>query len=322
MKKTFGNYRRIFTFVLFFYIILQFLWWEYEFYRNYEEILRLKMQLTALQTSNLEAIRKNVHELENEFQRKKIMIVGEGTVFLVLLVLGFYWIYYLEEKDRKNLKEKEYFLSGITHELKTPITSLRLQLQTFLKTQKNPDIDYSYIKQAITDANRMNFLINNLLQSRQIIYGKIVPNMIDLNVPELFSEIMEKFNEQDKLRIKTQFVDKEKLHIRADKEMSVSIMNNLIENALRHSNSEHEIHIKIYAADRQMIFEIKNYGLPFSKKFKEEMYAPFKRYSSHTSGNGLGLFITKSFCDIMKHNLEYTYENSFHKFYWKAPLVV
>lgn len=321
MRKMFRNYRRILTFVLFFYITIQFLWWEYQFYRNYEEILMLKKHLAALQTTNPDSIQKNIHELDMVFKRKKAMVIGEGTVFMVLLVIGFYWIYYLEQNDRKNLKEREYFFSGITHELKTPITSLRLHLQTFLKTQKIPDTDHSFIHQALADADRMNFLINNLLQSRQIIYGKMVPNGIFINIPELLTDVIRKFNEEDKKRIKIEINDNEKLNIKADKEMSVSIINNLIENALRHTHSAHEIQVRIYAENNCMIFDITNPGLPFSREFKDEMFKPFKRHNTYVTGHGLGLFVTKSFCEIMNHELNYAYKEGFHVFRWKAPLV-
>lgn len=321
MRITFRNYRRLLTVVLFFYIIIQFLWWEYQFYRNYEEILMLKKQLTALQTTNLDSIQKNIHELDMAFKRKKAMVIGEGTVFLVLLVMGFYWIYYLEQKDRKNLKEREYFFSGITHELKTPITSLRLHLQTFLKTQKITDSDCSFIHQALADADRMNFLINNLLQSRQIIYGKMVPNGVIINIPDLFAEVIRKCNEEDKKRIKIEINDNEKLHIKADREMSVSIINNLIENALRHTHPEHDIQVRIFVQNNRMIFEIKNPGQSFTKDFEEEMFKPFKRNNAYVTGYGLGLFVTKSFCEIMNHELNYAYKEGFHVFRWKAPLV-
>lgn len=321
MRKTFRNYRRILTFVLFFYIIIQFLWWEYQFYRNYEEILLLKKQLTALQTTNLDSIQKNILELELVFKRKKAMVIGEGTVFLVLLVIGFYWIYYLEQNDKRNLKEREYFFSGITHELKTPITSLRLHLQTFLKTQKKSEADYSFIYQALTDAERMNFLINNLLQSRQIIYGKIVPGAIIIHIPDLFAEVIRKYNEHEKIRIKSEINNDDKLHIKADKEMSVSILNNLIENALRHTHPDHEIQVKIYAENNRMIFDIANPGQPFSKEFKEEMFRPFKRNNAYVTGHGLGLFVTKSFCELMNHELVYSYKEGYHRFSWKAPLI-
>lgn len=321
MKITSRNYRRILTFALFFYITVQFLWWEYQFYGNYEEILMLKKQLTALQTTNLDSIQKKIHELDRIFIRKRAMVIGEGTVFLVLLVIGFYWIYYLEQKDRKNLKEREYFFSGITHELKTPITSLRLHLQTFLKTQRIPDADYSFIHQALTDADRMNFLINNLLQSRQIIYGKMVPNMATLCLSDVFADVIRKFNEQDKKRILTEIKDMEKLYIMADKEMSVSILNNLIENALRHTNPDLEIQVRIYVQDNRMIFEIKNPGQPFSKEFEQEMFSPFKRNNAYVTGHGLGLFVTKSFCELMHHELEYAFTEGYHKFRWIAPFV-
>jgi signal transduction histidine kinase len=281
----------------------------------------LKKQLTALQTTNLDYIQKNIHELDMVFKRKKVMVMGEGTVFLVLLVIGFYWIYYLEQKDRNNLKEREYFFSGITHELKTPITSLRLHLQTFLKTQNIPDADYSFIQQALADADRMNFLINNLLQSRQIIYGKLVPSSNTIHLPEIFSEVIRKCNEHDKKRIKTEINDVEKLYIKADKEMSVSILNNLIENALRHTDPEHQIQVRIYAEDNHMVFDIANPGHPFSGEFEEEMFRPFKRNNAFVTGHGLGLFVTKSFCEFMNHELEYSYNEGYHRFRWKAPLI-
>jgi signal transduction histidine kinase len=70
-----------------------------------------------------------------------------------------------------------------------------------------------------------------------------------------------------------------------------------------------------------MIFDIANPGQPFSKEFEEEMFKPFKRNNAYVTGHGLGLFVTKSFCDLMNHELVYTYNEGFHKFRWIVPLI-
>ncbi|MCX8080046.1 MAG: HAMP domain-containing histidine kinase [Bacteroidia bacterium] len=312
------SFRKIFVFVFFAYILLQFLWWEFLFYRNYHDLLDFKKQLTALQTTDVNTMNQKMAYLDNEFFRKKLMIIGEGTIFLLLLVLGFYWIICLEQKDKHRLREREYFFTGITHELKTPITSLRLQLQALLRTRTlNPEIS-DHIRQALSDADRMNFLINNLLQSRQLMYGRISPQLVSLNISEFIVKTLAKLNDQQRKRIKLEISDSVKnAQVLADEEMSVSIINNLVQNALGYSHENSMVYVQLKKDNDKILFQVKNEGKPFHEKFLKEMFMPFKRIENTSTGNGLGLFVSKSFCERMGHRLNYYFECGMHIFEWK-----
>src|SRR5687768_3822345 len=119
--------------VLFGYVLLQFLWWEILLVRQNSAIINEKQKLAALASTDAATLENEIARLQKKKRAQTYMIVGEGTVFLLLLLFGLHKIRQAHEKELAlNRQQKNFFLS-ITHELKTPIAATRLQLQTLQK---------------------------------------------------------------------------------------------------------------------------------------------------------------------------------------------
>ena len=78
--------------VLVAYIVLQFLWWEVLLVRQSNSIIKEKQNLVALSSSNLEIIQRDIKTLDDKKKMQVYMITGEGTVFLLLLLTGIYFV--------------------------------------------------------------------------------------------------------------------------------------------------------------------------------------------------------------------------------------
>src|SRR5690554_7481691 len=100
----------IFFYILGAYVVLQFVWWGYHLIELTSEIKTPDAQ-----------------------QKRIIMIIGEGLVFFFLLLLGLWKIRSSIQKEMRLSKRQNNFLLSVTHELKTPLTSNKLYLQTLLK---------------------------------------------------------------------------------------------------------------------------------------------------------------------------------------------
>ena len=103
----------ILFYILSIYVILQFLWWGFHL-----------IQLSRESAEN-----------ESMIFRKTLMIVGEGSVFLLLLVFGLFKISSSIRKELTFSQRKSNFLLSVTHELKTPIASTKLYLQTLMRRE-------------------------------------------------------------------------------------------------------------------------------------------------------------------------------------------
>ena len=104
------------------------------------------------------------------------MILGEGSVFLLLLLLGFRKIKKSIDKEITLSKNQNNFLLSITHELKTPIASIKLYLQTLNKGKISAKQNESLLNNAIKENKRLEDLINNILHVSSMDSNKMQPN--------------------------------------------------------------------------------------------------------------------------------------------------
>ena len=149
--------------VLFTYIIAQFLWWEVLLVRQNNQLSEEKQKLMEISISNEQFLRTEIDQLHKKKFQKTLMIVGEGTIFLLLLLYGINLIRKANRKEHDLLNQKNNFLLSITHELKTPLATTKLQLQTLKKHQLSVEKQKELIEVAINENDRLNALIDNVL---------------------------------------------------------------------------------------------------------------------------------------------------------------
>ena len=132
------------------------------------EISYLKSQLNVLNGISLDDVVKNGNELNAKLHAKWIMIAGEGSVFIALLLLGILQIRKTFNKETALAQQQKNFLLSVTHELKSPIASTKLQLQTLQKHDLDREKQKEIIANAISDTDRLNNLVENILLAAKI----------------------------------------------------------------------------------------------------------------------------------------------------------
>ena len=112
------------------YTILQFFWWTYLIFELNAEIIQLEKIIVQLSDSSEQAqliLAKG--NLDSVFFKKKMMILGEGGVFLVILLTGFYLIKRSHDKEIELAKQEQNFMLAITHELNSPLAAIKLNIE-------------------------------------------------------------------------------------------------------------------------------------------------------------------------------------------------
>ncbi len=251
-----------------------------------------------------------ISALDSEKLKQALMIVAEGTVFLLLLLYGIYLIKQALDRDAKLNQQKNNFLLSITHELKTPIAATKLQLQTLLKHNLSVEKQKELINIAIIENNRINSLIDNVLLANNLNSGQYNLIIKNTNLSELLNTICTRYyNEYIQLnQIKISIQPNIETNI--DENAFLSIVTNIINNAIKYTSNQKYIEIELFVLKNNTILNIKDNGIGLTEGDNENIYKPFYRKGNeetrNTKGSGLGLYITKYLCNLHKFKIYFT----------------
>jgi two-component system, OmpR family, phosphate regulon sensor histidine kinase PhoR len=96
------------------------------------------------------------------------MIVGESAVFIFIFIVGVYYMHKAIKGERKLHRQQKNFLLSVTHELKSPLASIKLYLETILKRDLDPAQQNSFLKNSLKDIERLDDLVENMLIATKI----------------------------------------------------------------------------------------------------------------------------------------------------------
>lgn len=281
--------------LLFGYIIVQFLWWEVLLVKQTTQIISEKQKLAELSSTNSEFIKQEVLLLHAKKNRQVLMIVGEGTVFLLLLLFGIYKIKKAHDKEIALNQQHQNFLLSITHELKTPLSAIKLQLQTLKKHQLPETKKEELLQNALIENERLNTLIENvLLVSRMDNHQNFIrKEKIVLN--ELIEDVVKRYYNSALTTGQIELALEKNTCLMADKLVFPSILINLLDNALKYSFDEKKIKIVLKQQQHAVILTVSDegQGIPDAEKTKifERFFRSGDELTRSAKGTGLGLYI-------------------------------
>ena len=272
---------QIVTFIATLYILMAFGWWWLLLFRKNKENIYDKFEIVKLQ---MKADNTYIDEVQfratpqyqtliRKHERQKKMIWGEGSLIFLGLLGGVWFINWSFKKEAALSNQRRNFLLSITHELKSPIASIQLVLQTFQKRKLDEKQAEMLLTSANKEADRLNELVNNLLLSAKL-ETAYEPYVEEINVTNLLDDIISKMQ----IRFpKTVFnIDKNEVPIlRGDKQGLISVFTNLFENAVKYSANLPFIHIKYRYDHNNFIFDISDNGLGVTPTEKKKVFEKF-----------------------------------------------
>jgi two-component system, OmpR family, phosphate regulon sensor histidine kinase PhoR len=283
------------------YILLAFGWWSLLLMRKNDEakqanieLLKLDMQVKNKFT-NTDDFQKTpeYQRLMEKYQRQARMVWGEGSVLFLGLLWGFWMIQRSLQKEVDLNNQRRNFLLSVTHELKSPISSIRLILQTFQKRKLDEAQQAKFLKAAVVEADRLHELVDNLLLSSRL-ENAYEPFIEEINVAVMIEELIEKCRLKFP-RATFNFVKNEVPILRGDKQGLVSLFTNLLENAAKYSGEQAVITVTQQFSTNKFLFDIADNGVGIPAAEKRMVFEKFYRVGSEmtrkTKGTGLGLYI-------------------------------
>jgi PAS domain S-box-containing protein len=197
---------------------------------------------------------------------------------------------------------KTNFIATISHELKTPIASIKLSLHLLEKEQTgNLNEEQKYLMESIKDdSERLLKITGELLELSQVETGNIQLNMEKSSPYEIVYCAIESVKVQaDQKKIELCVTADENLpNIKADSEKTAWVLINFLTNAIRYSSENSKITVKLKNEDHQIMFTVIDTGKGIDNRYRAKIFDKyFQIPGSHKSGTGLGLAISKEFIE-------------------------
>jgi two-component system phosphate regulon sensor histidine kinase PhoR len=283
-------------FVLVIYVLSQFAWWAYLLIALNDEVYNHRIENLSLMNLTPEQRKSEVVFFEQKISNRRWMVIGEGGVFLALLVWGTIMMVIAYRKEILLAKQQKNFLLSITHEFKSPLAAIKLYMQTLLRHDLDKDREHSFINSAISDTDRLNNLVENALLANLIDHKGYSFSKEEVNFSAYIRLMVQKFQQMPDHENVISHIE-EGNFIYADKNALNILIYNLLENAWKYSHDDKKITVDVSGNNKNIILEIGDQGIGIPDKEKAKIFDKFYRVGNEetrrTKGTGLGLFICK-----------------------------
>ena len=219
----------------------------------------------------------------------------------------------LLNRIENTIEREKQFTSDASHELRTPLAIIKGTLEVLIRKPRNADEYKEKINFCISEVDRINSLVDQLLLLARFENQKLSLNIEYVNVNECVSEVLARFNNKSKIKnikvVKT--FPKDDIYIKTDGYFLTIILNNLISNALKYTNENGIVEAVVKNENNKTLIKIIDNGIGISSYEIDKVFNSFYRTTNSTNntevkGIGLGLSIAKRLCDILSINIVIT----------------
>lgn len=298
--------------ILFIYIIAAILFWIFTLQKQSEILSNVQIELLNERKENYseEVFQKEYDMILVEKNRRTLQYVGEGVVLFIMILIAGYIVKLSVNRSNKLKEMQNNFMMSITHELKSPIAGIKLNVQTLKRPNIDEEMKETLINRTLKETERLNDLCSNLLLATQLEGKKAAYNIQLIDFSHLCMETVLDFQYRSNHYIKFQVEDD--LYTKGDRVMWKIVLSNLIENAIKYSPHKTSIFIKAMPNENDIIFTIADNGPGVEDSEKNKIFNKFYRVGNEnnriTKGTGLGLYLTSEIIKLQNANIS-VYDN-------------
>ncbi|WP_429955341.1 sensor histidine kinase [Enterococcus sp. AZ192] len=231
------------------------------------------------------------------------------------------------EDERKIEKSKDELITNVSHDIRTPLTSIIGYLGLIEDRQFHSEEDLlKYTHTAYVKAKQMKLLVDDLFEYTKVRQPSVPINTINFDMAQLIEQLAADFElEADKNNMTIQVnADPASIKMDGDTEKLVRVFNNLLSNALKYGKGGKNIVIDVEKVGTEAVIAVRNDGPPIPKKSLDQLFDRFYRVeesrSQETGGTGLGLAIAQSIIALHGGYIYATSDNKWTSFIIHLPL--
>ncbi len=245
-------------------------------------------------------------------EMKASFIVTILLVVMIIIALVFMFRTILEQKKLSEIKRD--FISNMTHEFKTPISTISLACEALGDKDMLPSSEQStvapFVKMIQQENKRLELLVESILHSAVIDKGEIKANPEKLNIKEIVENLI--LNAQFRIQSMNGSINfiyqGDSFELTADKMHVINLIANLIDNAIKYSKETPEINILLVHDTKNFNLSVSDKGIGIKKEYLPKIFDKLYRIPTgnvhNVKGFGLGLSYVKSICEEYGWNIE------------------
>ena len=292
------------------YILAALVWWFISLQQQSNEMANLKLDLLKKESANDPArYQREVNKIEEEKRRAHGKYIGEGATFLLLSLVGAFFVYRSVRKQISLQLQERNFMMAITHELKTPIAISKLNLETLQKHKLDEAKQHKLIAMTLQETNRLNNLTNNILVSSQLEGGRYNRAEEELDLSDLTTSCVEEFRHRFP-DIEWRAIVEADIDMVGDALLLQILINNLLENAVKYSTKNSSISIRLVRDGNNARLSVSDNGIGVPDEEKKQIFEKFYRIGNEetrtTKGTGLGLYLCRKIAADHNADIEVT----------------
>lgn len=284
--------------ILLLYIVAALVWWFVSLERQNAVLFDLKKEELLNSAFDKEApqFQKALASIEDQRSRNSAKYVGEGATFLLLIIIGAAFIYRLVRRQFNVQLQQQNFMMAITHELKTPISVARLNLQTLQRHSLDEDKKKKLLQSSLQETMRLDTLINNILVLSQMDAGSYQSTKEELDLSDLVADTVHQFqNRYPDRKVETGITPD--VDVMGDPLLLKLLVSNLLENAHKYSEKQTLITCHLSSESNAIKLQVIDEGTGIADEEKKNIFQKFYRIGNEqtrrTQGTGLGLYLCK-----------------------------
>ncbi|HEV2401559.1 MAG TPA: HAMP domain-containing sensor histidine kinase [Candidatus Sulfotelmatobacter sp.] len=227
-----------------------------------------------------------------------------GIVFFALLIAGMVVNTIFLVRELRRSEQHDSFINAVTHELKTPVASIRLHLETLQRRELPETRKQEFYRVMLSDADRLTDTVEQVLRAGRAGDKKAGKDKADVDFGQLIRDCMAATRtryhlQPEALRYEEALNNGAGAHVRGNSEDLRTAVSNVLDNAVKYSGDNVDVHIRLETKDeKRLVLKVQDQGVGIAPEDLKRIFKRFHRVIprslSHVKGTGLGLFIVKA----------------------------
>jgi len=248
------------------------------------------------------AVARNVSWIILNWRESVLLLFG--IIFFALIIAGMVVNTIFLVRELKRSEQHDSFINAVTHELKTPVASIRLHLETLQRREVSEQQKQEFYRLMLSDTDRLTDTVEQVLRAGRAGEKKTGREKVELDFRQVVRDCMEATRvrhhlQPDALHYEEDSSNGTGMRVRGSAEDLRTAVFNVLDNAVKYSGETVDVRVRLETPDeKRIVLRVQDQGVGIAADDRKRIFKRFYRVThrslAHVKGTGLGLFIVKA----------------------------